>query len=51
MDVRLTADQEAFIRQAIETGRLRHEEDAVQEVMLLWEERERRQLAVEQNLR
>jgi Arc/MetJ-type ribon-helix-helix transcriptional regulator len=35
MEVRLTADQEAFIRQAIETGRLHHEEDAVEEAMLL----------------
>jgi hypothetical protein len=33
-------DQEAFIRQAIETRRLHHEEDAVEEARLLWEERE-----------
>lgn len=46
MEVRLTADQEAFIRQAIETGRLHHEEDAVEEAMLLWEERERRRLEI-----
>src|ERR1700680_1232272 len=41
MDVQLTPDQEAFIRQAIESGRLRREEDAVEEALSLWEERER----------
>jgi putative addiction module CopG family antidote len=41
MDVHLTPDQEAFIRQAIETGRFSRVEDAVQEALLLWEERER----------
>src|ERR1700676_796533 len=33
--------QKAFIRQAIESGRLRREEDAVKEALSLWEERER----------
>jgi putative addiction module CopG family antidote len=42
MEVHLTPDQEAFIRQAIETGRFHRKEDAVQEAMSLWEERERR---------
>jgi putative addiction module CopG family antidote len=41
MDVRLTPDQEAFIRQAIEAGRFSRPEDAVQEALSLWEERER----------
>jgi Arc/MetJ-type ribon-helix-helix transcriptional regulator len=41
MDVQLTADQRAFVRQAIESGRLRREEDAVKEALSLWEERER----------
>jgi Arc/MetJ-type ribon-helix-helix transcriptional regulator len=41
MEVRFTPDQEAFVRQAIESGRLRHEEDAVKEALSLWEERER----------
>jgi len=41
MEVHLTADQKAFIRQAIEAGRLRREEDAIQEALALWEERER----------
>ena len=46
MEVHLSPDQEAFIRQAIESGRFRHEEEAVQEAMLLWEERERRRLEI-----
>jgi Arc/MetJ-type ribon-helix-helix transcriptional regulator len=46
MEVHLTPDQEAFIRQAIETGRLHRTEDAVQEAMSLWEERERRRLEI-----
>ena len=41
MEVHLTPDQKAFVRQAIESGRLRREEDAVQEALSLWEERER----------
>ena len=46
MEVQLTPDQRAFIRQAIETGRLDREEDAVKEALLLWEERERRRLEI-----
>jgi antitoxin ParD1/3/4 len=41
MEVRLTPDQEAFVRQAIETGRFHRAEDAVQEALSLWEQRER----------
>lgn len=41
MEIDFTPDQSAFVRQAIESGRLRHEEDAVQEALALWEERER----------
>jgi Arc/MetJ-type ribon-helix-helix transcriptional regulator len=46
MEVLLTADQKAFVRQAIETGRLLREEDAVREALSLWEERERRRLEI-----
>ena len=46
MEVYLTPDQEAFIRQGIEAGRFRGKEDAVQEAMSLWEERERRRLEI-----
>ena len=41
MNVDLTPDQKAFARRAIETGRLHSEQDAVQEALALWEERER----------
>jgi putative addiction module CopG family antidote len=41
MEVQLTPDQKAFVRQAIQSGRLHREEDAVQEALALWEERER----------
>jgi putative addiction module CopG family antidote len=41
MEVNLTPDQKAFVRQAIESGRLHREEEAVQEALSLWEERER----------
>jgi Arc/MetJ-type ribon-helix-helix transcriptional regulator len=44
MEVRLTSDQEAFARRAIESGRLEREEDAVQEALALWEQRERRRI-------
>lgn len=43
MDVQLTSGQKAFARRAIESGRLHTEEDAVQEALALWEERERQQ--------
>jgi putative addiction module CopG family antidote len=42
MNVLLTPDQKAFARRAIESGRIHSEEDAVQEALALWEERERR---------
>jgi putative addiction module CopG family antidote len=41
MEVQLTPDQKAFVRQAIESGRLQREEDAVKEALSLWEDRER----------
>jgi Arc/MetJ-type ribon-helix-helix transcriptional regulator len=46
MEVQFTADQKAFVRQAIETGRLNREEDAVKEALSMWEERERRRLEI-----
>jgi putative addiction module CopG family antidote len=42
MEVRLTPDQEAFVRQAIESGRFHRAEDAVEEALSLWEEPERK---------
>jgi Arc/MetJ-type ribon-helix-helix transcriptional regulator len=41
MELELTPDQKAFVRQAIQGGRILREEDAVKEAMTLWEERER----------
>ena len=46
MEVRFTPDQQAFIREAIESGRLDREEDAVKEALALWEERERRRMEI-----
>ena len=41
MEVHLTADQKAFVRQAIASGRFHREEEAVNEALALWEQRER----------
>jgi putative addiction module CopG family antidote len=41
MEVHLTPDQEAFVRQGIASGRFHSEADAVAEALSLWEERER----------
>lgn len=41
MEVQLTRDQKGFVQQAIENGRLKGEEDAIREALVLWEERER----------
>jgi putative addiction module CopG family antidote len=44
MEVQLTPDQKAFVRRAVESGRLHSEEEAVQEALALWEDRERRRM-------
>lgn len=41
MEIRLTPDQEAFVREGIAAGRFENEADAVTEALALWEERER----------
>jgi putative addiction module CopG family antidote len=41
MEVRLTPDQEAFVRQGIEAGRYQSQDDAIAEALALGEERER----------
>lgn len=46
MEVHLTDDQKAFIRQGVKTGRYASEEDALQEALSLWEERERRRAEI-----
>src|ERR1035437_4568968 len=45
MKFQLTPDQIAFVRRAMESGRLHSEEQAVQEALGLWEERERGRVA------
>lgn len=40
MIVHLTPDQKAFVRDAIASGRLHGEEDAMREALTLWERRE-----------
>jgi len=46
MHVELTPDQRAFVQKAIESGRFKREEEAVEEALALWEERERRRLEI-----
>jgi Arc/MetJ-type ribon-helix-helix transcriptional regulator len=46
MEVELASDQKAFARRAIETGRLRTEQEAIEEALVLWEERERQRMAL-----
>ena len=41
MEVQFTPDQQAFVRRAIETGRVPNEEAAVRQALSMWEERER----------
>ncbi len=41
MIVHLTPDQKAFVRDAIASGRLHGEEDAMRDALALWERRER----------
>jgi Arc/MetJ-type ribon-helix-helix transcriptional regulator len=44
MEVSLTPGQELLIQRAIEQGRYRSAEEAVQEAMARWEERERQRI-------
>lgn len=46
MEIQLTPAQEAFLRQAIESGRIHHAEEAVQQALALWEARERGRIEV-----
>lgn len=46
MEVHFTPDQEAFVRQSVQSGRLHRPEDAVREAMTLWEERERARVEI-----
>ena len=46
MEVHLTDDQKAFIREGVKNGRYANEEAALQEALALWEERERRRAEI-----
>jgi putative addiction module CopG family antidote len=46
MEIHLTPDQEAFVREAVAEGRLRSAEDAVAQALAMWEERERRRVEI-----
>ena len=46
MNVELTADQRPFVQKAIESGRFTREEEAIEEALARWEERERRRLEI-----
>jgi len=46
----LISDRRAFACHAVEIGRLRSEEDAVEEALALWEERERRRVELRSTL-
>jgi len=42
MEIKLTPEHCDFVRHAVEAGRIRNSDQAVQEAMALWVERERR---------
>jgi Arc/MetJ-type ribon-helix-helix transcriptional regulator len=46
MEIHLTPDQEAFVREAVASGRVQRAEEAVEQAMLLWERRERSRLEI-----
>jgi len=46
VNVELTPDQRAFVQKAIESGRFSKAEEAIQEALVLWEERERRRVEI-----
>jgi Arc/MetJ-type ribon-helix-helix transcriptional regulator len=46
MEVELTPDQQALVSDAIASGRLHRPEDAIQQALSMWEERERRRLEI-----
>jgi putative addiction module CopG family antidote len=46
MDVQLSPGQKAFVREAITSGRITTEEEAVRQALTLWEERERQRVEI-----
>lgn len=46
MEVLFTSDQQALVSEAISSGRLHRPEEAMEQALVLWEERERRRLEI-----
>jgi Arc/MetJ-type ribon-helix-helix transcriptional regulator len=46
MQIDFTPDQREFVHRAIASGRFQREEDAVEEALSLWEERERARVEI-----
>jgi Arc/MetJ-type ribon-helix-helix transcriptional regulator len=46
MQIDFTPDQRELVHRAIASGRFRREEDAVEEALSLWEERERARIEI-----
>jgi putative addiction module CopG family antidote len=46
MQIDLTPEQQDFVRQAVESGRFKSAEDAVEAALTLWVERERRRAEI-----
>ncbi len=50
MKIELTPAQRAFVRDAVASGRIRSEADAIREALALWERRERARAEILANL-
>ena len=46
MEVQLSPLQKAFVREAITSGRISNEAEAVSQALLMWEERERQRVEI-----
>jgi Arc/MetJ-type ribon-helix-helix transcriptional regulator len=46
MEVQFSPGQKAFVREAITSGRISNEAEAVAQALLLWEERERQRIEI-----
>jgi Arc/MetJ-type ribon-helix-helix transcriptional regulator len=46
MEVQFSPGQKAFVREAITSGRISNEAEAVTQALLMWEERERRRVEI-----
>jgi Arc/MetJ-type ribon-helix-helix transcriptional regulator len=46
MEVQFSPGQKAFVREAIASGRISDEEEAISQALLMWEERERQRVEI-----